>query len=83
MVKPYEEEGDTRTFLLNSPYEDFVWHRDEKDRVVTILFGEGWQLQYNGCLPILLEKDKKHHIPAMMYHRLIKGATDLVVKIEE
>ena len=43
--------------------------------------GQAWQLQYNGCLPILLEENNTYYIPKMMYHRLIKGYSNLKVKI--
>jgi len=34
-------------------------------------------------LPIELIEGKQYHIPAMMYHRVIKGMNDLVIDIQE
>ena len=81
--KPYWEDGDIREFDPSREDAEFVWHRDKEEREVTVIEGQGWQLQYNGCLPILLEEGKTYHIPKMMYHRLFKGATPLRVKINE
>jgi quercetin dioxygenase-like cupin family protein len=79
--KPYTDNGSIRTIHTQS--EEFEWHRDKQDRVITILEGQGWQLQYNGELPIELIEGKQYHIPAMMYHRVIKGMNDLVIDIQE
>ena len=49
---------------------------------VTVLEGEGWQFQFNGNLPFELKNDYKFEIPMGMYHRIIRGKTDLVLRIE-
>jgi len=82
-TNPYRDDADKRYFSSETSDEEFVWHRDEMDRVIEVLEGQAWQLQYNGSLPILLEEGKKYFIKANLYHRLIKGATDLTIKIEE
>ena len=79
--KPYTDKGTERTIHHSSP--EFEWHRDEKERYITVLGGQGWQLQYNGELPIELVEGKTYHIPAMLYHRVLRGCDDLVVDIEE
>lgn len=79
--KPYTDNGSIRT--INKQTEEFEWHRDRQDRVITVLEGQGWQLQYNGELPIELIEGEQYHIPAMMYHRVIKGMNDLVIDIQE
>ena len=81
--KPYEDDGDIRTFYSNVDSDDLVWHRDLEDRKVTVLEGEGWQFQFNGSLPIELMKDRIFEIPRDMYHRIIKGKTKLVLRIEK
>mgnify|MGYP001250067694 CR=1 FL=1 len=83
MNKPYTQVGNIRTFSTDASLDEMVWHSDKKDRTITVLDGEGWQLQYNGSLPVLLKKDKEYFIEAGLYHRLIIGATDLIIKIEE
>ena len=81
--KPYTQEGDIRTLYREAKEEDFVWHRDKADRKVTVLEGQGWQLQYNGSLPIELIEGKEYFIPSMMYHRVIPGANNLLIRIQE
>ena len=81
--KPYEDDGDIRTFYSNVDSDDLVWHRDLEDRKVTVLEGEGWQFQFNGSLPIELVEDRTFMIPRDMYHRVIKGKTRLVLRIEK
>ena len=81
--KPYEDDGNIRTFYSNVDSDDLVWHRDLEDRKVTVLEGEGWQFQFNGSLPIELVEDRAFMIPRDMYHRIIKGKTKLVLRIEK
>ena len=72
-----------RTFDEDVAEEEMVWHRDKRDRVITVLQGEGWQFQFNGELPFELKENMIFKIPEGMYHRLIKGKTDLVLKIKK
>ena len=73
----------TRKFTLDVDSEELVWHRDEKDRHVTILEGEGWEFQLDNELPLELKKGDCIFIPNQAYHRIIKGTTDLVIHIQE
>lgn len=81
--KPYTEQDGIRTFNVQAPDSEYVWHRDNSDREVEILEGEGWQLQIEDCLPMLLNDVKKVFIPKGVYHRLIKGYNTLKVQINE
>ena len=58
---------------------------DSKDvrKKITILEGDGWQLQLDNQLPKELKQGHLYTIPEMEYHRLIKGTGKLVVKIWE
>lgn len=78
--KPYIDNGNIRTFDIKA--EGYVWHRDKEDRTIKVLSGDGWQLQFEDCLPILLYKNKTIDIPNGIYHRLIKGLNDLQLEIE-
>ena len=80
---PYVDDANIRFFSCKTNDEEFVWHRDVNDRYITVIEGQAWQLQYNGSLPILLEEGKTYFIEAELYHRLIKGATDLTIEIKE
>ena len=53
--KPYIDDGDIRTFDVTIDDCEYVWHRDEEDRLIEILSGDGWQFQPDGCLPLLLK----------------------------
>jgi len=81
--KPYKDIGIIRLFDADVKSEDLVWHRDEEDRTVEVMDGEGWQFQFNGSLPFELKTGRKFSIPKDMYHRVIKGKTDLVLKIKK
>tara|TARA_Y100001963_G_scaffold4914_1_gene6425 strand:+ start:668 stop:937 length:270 start_codon:yes stop_codon:yes gene_type:complete len=81
--KPYIENGDVRTFSVEQAAEEFVWHRDKEDRKITVVEGEAWQFQLHEKFPVLLEKGKEYNIPKLVHHRLIKGKTDLVLKIDK
>ena len=72
-----------REFSELTESEELVWHRDHKDRYVTVVEGEGWQLQFDNRLPVHLKEGDTVHIPKNTYHRLHKGSTKLVVEINE
>jgi quercetin dioxygenase-like cupin family protein len=78
---PYIDEGDVRSFDIKSPNSDYVWHRDKNTRQIEILEGDGWQFQRVGDLPWLLKPGMIFRIERNEYHRLIKGANNLKVKI--
>ena len=80
---PYEEDGNLRTFYSTVSSDEMVWHRDNEERKVTVIEGEGWRFQFNGSLPIELREGKEVMIPREMYHRLLKGKTKLVLQIEK
>jgi len=93
MTKPYTEEKfqkhgtdrvyTIRTFSVDVDEDELVWHRDHDNRVVSVLEGIDWKLQNDDELPILLEVGKKYNITEGHYHRLLKGKTKLVIRIEE
>ena len=79
--KPYRDVGIIRIFSSNVLSEELVWHRDKEDREVEVLEGEGWQFQYENCLPYLLEEGMIFDIPKGEYHRLIRGISPLKCRI--
>ncbi len=72
-----------RTFKQTCSEYDLVWHRDKKDRDIIVLEGEGWSLQKEDEDPIELVKENLYQIKAYQFHRLLKGTTDLKLKIWE
>jgi len=83
--KPYQE---LRTFdtILRKFKEDIdehelVWHRDRRDRKVEVLNQTNWMVQLENEVPQQLKETI--FIPKNTYHRLIKGAGDLDLRILE
>lgn len=68
-----------RTFESDCPEHFLKWHYDKEDRYLIALNENDWQFQLDNELPrnitntIFINKGK--------YHRLIKGTTDLILKI--
>jgi len=72
-----------RTFSPEIDDDELKWHFDLKDRKVTILESEGWEFQFDNCLPNKLKVNDNFIIPQLVWHRVIKGNGNLVVCIEE
>ena len=70
-----------RTFDENVDDEELKWHRDRENRLVEILESDNWYLQMDNELPIKLIVGEKYFIPKGVYHRVIKGKSNLKVKI--
>jgi quercetin dioxygenase-like cupin family protein len=88
VVNPYEQKNLNndmflRTFSKDVLSEELVWHRDHNDRIVEVLEGENWEIQFENQLPQTLKVGEEYVIPAYTYHRIKRGTTDLVVKIQE
>jgi quercetin dioxygenase-like cupin family protein len=69
-------------FSENTESDELKWHRDREDRLVTVLEGQGWEIQMDNELPKSLTKGQKYIIPEGVYHRIIKGQGNLKVSIE-
>lgn len=72
-----------RIFDHRTDSEEYVWHRDKQDREVTVLFGDGWEFQYDNEMPIAINRHDALFIGQMTYHRLIRGSTPLILLIKE
>lgn len=87
MVKPYDDVvlGDVkiRTFEENVDDAELVWHRDHNDRIVEVLEGCGWSIQFDNMLPERIDVGKRFEVKAYEYHRLLKGSGRLTLKITE
>lgn len=70
-----------RVFNKNSSAEDLIWHRDKEDREILVLESKNWLFQMDNQLPVELKPGDKLSIPKNTYHRIIKGDSDLVVRI--
>ena len=89
MVKPYTdvalcENSWIRIFDINNAKEqDFVWHRDSRDRKIKVIYGANWYFQYDDSMPINITEGDVLYVEAMEYHRLIMGDTTLALYIQE
>ena len=72
-----------RTFSSDVDSDELKWHYDLNDRIVNVVGGDNWLLQFDNQLPEKLTPLKEYFIPKGVYHRVIKGQGDLVVLIEE
>jgi hypothetical protein len=87
LVKPYQDEvlGNVkiRTFSSDTQDAELVWHRDHNDRIVEVLEGCGWSIQFDNMLPERIDVGKRFEVKAYEYHRLHKGSGNLKLKITE
>ena len=84
MINPYTNIKVTDNHIIREFDEtidpiELMWHRDNEDRIVEALESTDWLLQLDDSLPIIL--NKPIFIPKHMYHRVIKGTGNLLVKI--
>lgn len=82
---PYDEEINeshrVRVFSEGVDDEDLKWHRDREDRLVEVIEGDGWMIQFDNELPKKLTPGTQIVIPEGVYHRVIKGSSELKVKV--
>ena len=84
MTLPFEESQISestyvRTFYQNVDSGDLHWHRDREDRIIESTHETTWTFQIDNELPQKL--DKNIFVPKGVYHRLIKGTGDLMLKV--
>jgi quercetin dioxygenase-like cupin family protein len=80
-MEPYENKGNIRTFSKDVDPMELVWHQDNGDRLIEVLEGEEWMFQRDGELPKSINKGDCIFIPDQQIHRVLKGTTDLKIKI--
>lgn len=78
---PYTEKGEIRTFSKDVDSEELKWHRDREDRIVTPVSHNDWMFQRDNQLPQPIEGEIR--IGRGEWHRVIKGTTDLVVRVQK
>jgi oxalate decarboxylase/phosphoglucose isomerase-like protein (cupin superfamily) len=82
---PYDEtiteNKKVRVFSESVNTDELKWHRDREDRLVEVIDGNGWELQFDNELPFKLKKGMSVIIPEGVYHRVIKGNGNLKVSI--
>jgi quercetin dioxygenase-like cupin family protein len=80
-MNPYKDSSNIRSFSKNVKKLELVWHKDDEDRDIEILEGKGWQMQFDDELPFDLVKGDHIFIKRHRIHRILKGTTDLKIKI--
>jgi len=87
-MKPYKEKiiddnSRIRVFKEATSSAHLVWHRDQQDRIVEVIYGDGWMIQRDDSIPVQMNAGTLFEINANEWHRVIKGSSDLVLKITE
>jgi hypothetical protein len=89
MEKPYRDLEVTDEYIIREFGSDIypielMWHRDNEDRMVEVLeCGEGWGFQFDDGLPFDLEPNTSIFILRHDWHRVVKGAGVLLLKIHK
>lgn len=72
-----------RVFHLKDSVGELYWHRDDRERVVQVIAGQGWSLQKDNFLPLNLFVGNIITIEKLSWHRLLPGLDDLKLLITE
>lgn len=72
-----------RRIMNEGAADECTWHRDDKDRIVQIVEGRGWQIQFDNQLPVTVNPGDSIRILAQEWHRVIPGKGDLLMIIKE
>ena len=81
-MNTYVDTSNIRTFSKDVDEMELIWHTDKEDRNIEVLEGKGWQFQRDNELPLELREGDRIFIPRHQVHRVIKGKTDLKIKIK-
>jgi len=85
-MKPYKDIETTDTYIIREFSEnidpiEMLWHRDNEHRTVEILGETDWKIQLDNQLPTSM--NEPIYIPRHLYHRVIKGTGNLLLKIHK
>ncbi len=85
-MKPYTDIEVTDKYIIREFNEnidpiELMWHRDNENRVVEIIGETNWKLQLDNQLPTSM--NEPIYIPRHLYHRVIKGTGNLLLKIHK
>ena len=80
-MRPYLDTSNIRTFSKDVDPMELIWHMDDEDRDIEILECKGWQMQFDDELPFDLVKGDHIFIKRHRIHRILKGVTDLKIRI--
>ena len=85
-VRPYNDIENTDTYIIREFSEnidpiELMWHRDNEHRTIEILGETDWKIQLDNQLPTSM--NQPIYIPRHLYHRVIKGTGNLLLKIHK
>lgn len=85
-MKPYTDIEVTDKYIIREFSEnidpiEMLWHRDLEDRTIEILGETDWKIQLDNQLPTSM--NQPIYIPRHLYHRVIKGTGNLLLKIHK
>ena len=80
-INPYIDKNNIRIFSKDVDPMELIWHQDKEDRHIEILEGKGWSIQMDNQLPLDVRKGDRIFITEGRIHRILKGTTDLKIKI--
>jgi hypothetical protein len=72
-----------RVFDDSTDPESLEWHTDQFARMIQVITGNNWQLQFDNELPQDLKQGSIHWIEPSIHHRILKGNGELVLLIIE
>ena len=83
-MRPYNDIENTDAYIIREFSEnidpiELMWHRDNENRTVEILGETDWKIQLDNQLPTSM--NQPIYIPRHLYHRVIKGTGNLLLKI--
>jgi len=73
----------TRLLKENIESKELNWHFEKKDKKIKVIQSNDWMLQFENKTPRLLKEGQVISIPKDVYHRIIKGDGNLIIKIKE
>lgn len=73
-----------RIFFYNS-YNNNNWHMDKEDRIIKVIHGKNWFIQFDNQLPKELIEKNSYFINKNTYHRIlnINSNNNLILKIDK
>ena len=80
-MNPYTDNSNIRTFAEDVDPMELIWHKDQEDRTIEVIEGNGWKFQFDEELPFELTENLVFDIPLGYLHRVIKGYDKLKIKI--
>ena len=82
----YEVKADGRIYYHVIIQEDDIArelfpHVDPYNQIIEVIESDGWFLQYNDEVPILLNPGRKYFVNEYHWHRFYKGFGPLIIRV--